>query len=1031
METPIRWALLAALVAGLLAPGCSCSPANTSADAGADSDGAVQDTADADPCDFINCDPPLPDAGVVDAGPSVTVIRQVVPARGPVFGGTAVTIEGGGFFRGFAEGATDAKKSTHIFFGTNEASDFRIIDDDTLEVTSPPNPAGAADVSIKNPNGTTTCSGCFTYFIDLVVSSFTPVRGPTEGGTEVEIKGDGFDSAPTVLFAGKASPRVVLVDAHTVRATTPPGAAGPSDLRIFNKNGAVELRRAFEYFDAVALESLAPAYGPIAGGTVATLSGKGLTGVTSVTVGGLAASFTSADAQNLQLTTPAAAAAGPADVVVVAGQGSKTLKGGFVYFDPAATSLGIVGVVPAYGPARGGNRVTLVGSGLATASATFGGIAATVVSADANSLVVTVPAGAANTRVDLAVSAAAGQATLGSGYRYNVSLAGVTPTSGPAVGGQSVAVAGAGFVDGLELLFGAMPATSLARTDATHLTAATPPGSGAVDVVVRDPADHDNRDVLSGGYTFVEALSLGRIAPASGAIAGGTLVTVMGTGFAPGVIAEVGGSPLRDLKVLDAHTLTGRTPPGKSGPADVAVRDASGRDVAPGAFTYFDPRNGSGGSTGGPIAGTLNVTVLNSSFTNYGEPVAQATVMLGTDPTTPFQGLTDRRGQLTFSDPSLVKGQLVTVMKAGWESITVANQASENLTVYIGPNSGGSGSGMGPPPQQPSIVTGRVMGFKLPRSLKPGESERAEVWVAPQSLYFTEPMSTGITPDQRTQSGERWVVEHDGDGYSVFTGRGLRAIYAVYGIYVAATGQFTPLLMGVRRSVQATPDQPAVGQDIILDMHLDQTAPIHLDTLLVHVPGVSARVYAWLNLGGEGVIPMGRAAGTVADLSLPALPRLDAGNFTFLSQVVSGTDLPQSICFRKQYGELAAGLTIGPMMGFITVEHPTAFERFTGTLSWTMTPGAEPELFQVRLFQLSPSASTLVWTVILPGTARSTAAPGALWSQVQAGLAPEDLLVFDLVAVRAPRFDYAHWSYNQLSLDAWSSYTHEQGLVIP
>ncbi len=68
-----------------------------------------------------------------------------------------------------------------------------------------------------------------------------------------------------------------------------------------------------------------------------------------------------------------------------------------------------------------------------------------------------------------------------------------------------------------------------------------------------------------------------------------------------------------------------------------------------------------------------------------------ATVMLGIDTSTPFQGLTDNRGQLTFSDPSLVKAQLVTVYKDGYESTTVTAVNAENLTVFIARTGGGGG----------------------------------------------------------------------------------------------------------------------------------------------------------------------------------------------------------------------------------------------------------------------------------------------------------------------------------------------------
>ena len=71
------------------------------------------------------------------------------------------------------------------------------------------------------------------------------------------------------------------------------------------------------------------------------------------------------------------------------------------------------------------------------------------------------------------------------------------------------------------------------------------------------------------------------------------------------------------------------------------------------------------------------------------------------DETTPFQGFTDNRGQLTFSDPSLVKAQTVTVFKENYQSATVTSVNAENLTVFISYTGPGEGSPGSPPPGVP------------------------------------------------------------------------------------------------------------------------------------------------------------------------------------------------------------------------------------------------------------------------------------------------------------------------------------------
>ena len=372
----------------------------------------------------------------------------------------------------------------------------------------------------------------------------------------------------------------------------------------------------------------------------------------------------------------------------------------------------------------------------------------------------------------------------------------------------------------------------------------------------------------------------------------------------------------------DSHTLTCRTPKGDVGTVDVRVQRLTQMDTLAGGFSYFDPRSISGGLSGGPLVGTLNVTVLDSTQGNYGAPISQATVILGLDTNTPFQGDTDSRGQVTLSDPALVKAQVVTVFKENFETVTVTGVDAENLTVFMSRTGGGEpGSGQPPPGTPASQISGRVTGFKSPRPLQQGEALEARVFVAQTSLFGGAPFrSAGMRP------GETWKVLRDGDSYLVLTGAGLRAVYALLGI-VNATGAFEPFAMGVKRGVTTSADAPALNQLIVIDMQLDLTVPITIDSplsfpgLLGTSPG-NNKVYAWLDLGAEGFIPnpnnwaSGTGAessvtGTTATLQFPNFPQLDGSNFIFLNETRSPQFYPDSYYFRRQPGPMAAGVTIG------------------------------------------------------------------------------------------------------------------------
>jgi hypothetical protein len=83
------------------------------------------------------------------------------------------------------------------------------------------------------------------------------------------------------------------------------------------------------------------------------------------------------------------------------------------------------------------------------------------------------------------------------------SVASVEPTFGSARGGESVVVAGDGFLPGVTVSFGGIAASSVAILDSngTRLSVLTPPhGVGPVDVVVSNPDGQNS--TLPGGYTF-------------------------------------------------------------------------------------------------------------------------------------------------------------------------------------------------------------------------------------------------------------------------------------------------------------------------------------------------------------------------------------------------------------------------------------------------------------------------------------------------------------------------------------------------
>ncbi len=318
------------------------------------------------------------DAGVDAGDASITLtvpdasvaVSSLSPSRGPIAGGTPVTILGGGFLSGLTpQDPAAAATATHVTFGGNPVLDILVLSDSELQVSSPPSQAGVVgpvDVAVANANGAATCSGCYDYLTTIEIDTVSPGSGPLKGGTAIKVVGIGFDSKTVLTVGGRGAIETSTISPNEIDATTPAGSLpGQADVRAFNQNGSSLLFGAFTYLATPVALSLDPILGPLAGGTTVTLTGSGFLGQqVTVTVGGNPASNAMVlDDATVSFVTPPGTA-GPADVTVSDSNGSATLTGGFVYYDPAATGFALLAVVPSSGPASGTpGGVSVVGTG--------------------------------------------------------------------------------------------------------------------------------------------------------------------------------------------------------------------------------------------------------------------------------------------------------------------------------------------------------------------------------------------------------------------------------------------------------------------------------------------------------------------------------------------------------------------------------------------------------------------------------------------------------------------------------------------
>jgi hypothetical protein len=168
----------------------------------------------------------------------------------------------------------------------------------------------------------------------------------------------------------------------------------------------------------------------------------------------------------------------------------------------------------------------------------------------------------------------------------------VNPLAGSTNGGTSVTVTGSDLGGATAVNFGATPGTAIVvNATGTSLTVTSPAHSaGQFDVTVVGPG---GTSATSGNdkFTFDATPTITGIAPSTGSAAGGTPVTVTGTGFLTATAVAFGGTAGTGLSITSDTSLTITSPVGSAGTVHVTVTNPTGTSATSGSdqFTYVAP----------------------------------------------------------------------------------------------------------------------------------------------------------------------------------------------------------------------------------------------------------------------------------------------------------------------------------------------------------------------------------------------------------------------------------------------------------
>jgi IPT/TIG domain/Carboxypeptidase regulatory-like domain len=438
-----------------------------------------------------------------------------------------------------------------------------------------------------------------TFYFKGTRFDWIAMTGTTTGLAEIYINGE-LVAYDLDLSADPAAYQVKVWSSHTMRfGVYKVVIAYDSDNPIGERITLDALEIAGELVDAPpTVTALSPASGTAAGGTNVTITGTKFTGATEVHFGDAAATSVHVVSPTQVTCTTPGHDQGKVDVTVTTPGGTSSADGtgnDFTFTVPAPT---VTGLSPATGPTPGGTVVTITGTYLTGATAvTFGGQAAYDVHVDsATQITATAPPHGAGT-VDVTVTTPGGgtSSTAGTGNDYLYvapvpAISELSPTSGTTSGGAVVIITGTGFYGSLAVSFGGV-AGGITQASYTELKVVTPAHvAGTVEVTVTTDGGTSSTAGPANDYTFVAPVpAVTRLNPASGSSAGGTAVTLTGSGFMGASAVTFGEAAATNVHVVSPTQLTCTSPANAVGTVDVRVTTVGGTSSADGTgnnFTY-------------------------------------------------------------------------------------------------------------------------------------------------------------------------------------------------------------------------------------------------------------------------------------------------------------------------------------------------------------------------------------------------------------------------------------------------------------
>ena len=622
----------------------------------------------------------------------------------------------------------------------------------------------------------------------------------------------------------------------------------------------------------------------------------------------------------------------------------------------------------------------------------------------------------------------------------------VEPASGPFSGGTSAVVRGSGFDDDTVVRIGgiAIQPGDVVRDGRNRIMIVVPAGQvGPADVTL---TQGDTTVTLRGGYMY-NALA---VTPNTGSSAGGSLVelVVSGATLQADTVVEFDSLPCTELHLISPQRANCKTPPHAPGLVSVVARSAQPNDspalIAPDSYQFTETLDAaSGGLSGGPIAGTINITVVSVD----GSIIPKALVLIGDDPKTALHGITDARGAITFSTADLKGPVTVHVSAKCFERASIVSFDAQNVTLFLNPILDLTCAGEGDPGSGPRQLVATVSGelifpgvnefavnnWDIVPKPKPSEARVAYVFTTQATVDARNPSPNASGVELARLVEDTAKIGERGYMYKIVARPAGLAVYALCGLERLDTHEFTPYVMGIAHNVVTSPGDETRHVDMLMNITLDRELDIGLSGF--PAPGPDGpdvfRVWAYADLGGEGVIvrdfndvspdELIRRTGTelFRFLGQPAFVGglADASYYVLAGYYTAGGDGPYTSQKRTGVPQSSSPLSLSGFLSIPQLVAPAngAVLPADRKLRFSLD-GPQPDLIMVDILG---GDGLPAWSQILPGDAREVPLPDLSSIEGQSDVAA-GFLQWTVTAVKIDDFNYNEFRYTYEQSRYWT-----------